>query len=68
MRATLKIFSLRLINVFCVLIVVKKCIPACSGEGSLLVFCTAQKQDTFGAYDQNYKFAQPAVQTASCDK
>jgi len=23
----------------------KKCILACSGAGSLLVFCTAQKQD-----------------------
>jgi len=26
-------------------------------------FCTAQKQDTFGAYDQTYTFAQLLVQT-----
>jgi len=52
---------LHLINIFCVVIVVKKCIMATSGD--LLVFCTAQKQDTFGA-NETYTFAQPAVQTA----
>jgi len=31
--------------------------------GSLLLFCTATQQDTFGAYDQSYTFAQSAVQT-----
>ena len=31
--------------------------------GSLLLFCSAQQQDTFGAYDQSYTFTQPAVQT-----
>jgi len=46
--------DLQLINIFCVVIVAKKCIVATSG--SLLIFCTAQKQDTFGAYDQSYKF------------
>jgi len=51
-----------LINIFCVVIVVKKYIMATSGD--LLVFCTAQKQDTFGAYNETYTFAQPAVQTA----
>ena len=51
-----------LINIFCVVIVVKKCIMA--SPGNLLIFCTAQKQDTFGAYDQSYTFAQPAVRTA----
>jgi len=25
-----------------------------SSSGSLLLFCTAQQQDTFGAYDQSY--------------
>jgi len=35
-----------------------------SSPGSLILFCTAQQQDTFGAYDQSYTFAQPAVQTA----
>jgi len=39
----------------------KKCIMASSG--SPLVFCIAW-QDTVGAYDQTYTFAQPAVQTA----
>jgi len=34
-----------------------------STPGSLLLFCTALQQDTFGAYDQIYTFAQPAVQT-----
>jgi len=55
--------AFHLINVFCV-IVVKKYIMA--GPGSLLVFCAAQKQDTFSDYDQrqSYTFAQPAVQTA----
>jgi len=51
-----------LINVFCVAIVVKKCIM--TSPGSLLVCCTAQKQDTFGAYDESNAFAQPVVQTA----
>jgi len=46
--------DLYLINIFCVVIVVKKCNMATSG--SLLIFCTAYKQDTFGAYDQSYKF------------
>jgi len=50
------------INVFCVVIVIKKCIM--SSPGSLPLFCTAKQQDTFGAYDQSYTFAQPAVQTA----
>ena len=56
--------AVHLINVFCVVIVVKKCIMA--SPGSLLVFCAAQKQDTFSDYDQrqSYTFAQPAVQTA----
>jgi len=40
----------------------EKCIM--SSPGSLLVFCTAWKQDTFGAYDQSTTFAQPAVQRA----
>jgi len=35
-----------------------------SSAGSLLLFCTAQLQDTFGAYDQSYTLTQPAVQTA----
>jgi len=43
-----------LINVFYLVIVIKKM--------CLLLFCTAQQQDTFGAYDQSYTFAQPAVQ------
>jgi len=43
-------------------IVAKICIMA--SPGSLPVFCTAQKQGTFGAYDQSYAFTQPAVQTA----
>ena len=55
--------DLPLINVFCVVIFVKKRIMASSG--SLVVFCTAQKQDTFGAHDQCYTFAEPAVQTAT---
>jgi len=36
-----------------------------SSPGSLLSFHTAQQQDAFGAYDQSYTFAQPAVQTAT---
>jgi len=36
-----------------------------ASSGSLVVFCTAQKQDTFRAHDQSYTFAQPAVQTAT---
>jgi len=39
-----------LINVFCVEIVVKKC--RMSSPSSLLLFCTAQQQDTFGAYEK----------------
>jgi len=35
-----------------------------SSPGNLLLFCTAYQQDSFGAYDQSYTFAQPAVQTA----
>jgi len=35
-----------------------------SSPGSLILFCTVQQQDTFGAYDQSYTFAKPAVQTA----
>jgi len=46
--------DLQLINIFCVVIVAKKFIMATSG--SLLIFCTAYKQGTFGAYDQSYKF------------
>ena len=46
--------DLHLINISCVVLVVKKCIAATSGN--LLIFCTAQKQDTLGAYDQSYKF------------
>jgi len=46
---------------FCVVIVVKKC--GMASPGSLPLFCTAYQQDTFGAYDQSYTFAQPAVQT-----
>ena len=38
-----------LINVFCVVVVVKNVL---SSTGSLLLFCTAWQQDTFGAYDQ----------------
>jgi len=34
-----------------------------SSPGSLLLVCTEQ-QDTVGAYDQSYTFAQPAVHTA----
>jgi len=37
-------------TVFWIVTVVKKCIMASSG--SLLVFCSAQKQDTFRSYDQ----------------
>ena len=29
--------------------------------GSLVLFCTAQQQDTFGTYDKSYTFTQPAV-------
>jgi len=50
---------LHLINEFCGVIVVKKCIMASSG--SLLVFCTAWKQDTFGAYNRSYTFAVQTV-------
>ena len=39
-------------TVFWIVTVVKKCIIASSG--SLLVFCTAQKHDTFGSYNQTY--------------
>jgi len=46
---------LHLINRFCVVIFVRKGIMAT--PGSLLVFCTAQKQDNFGAYNQSYTFA-----------
>jgi len=35
-----------------------------SSPGGLLLFCTAQQQDTSDAYDQGYTIAQPAVQTA----
>jgi len=35
-----------------------------SSPGSLLLFCTAQQNDTFGTYDQSYTFVLPAVQTA----
>jgi len=37
-----------------------------STPGSLILFCrpAAQQQDTFGACDQSYTFAQPAVHTA----
>jgi len=49
-------------TVFWIVTVVKKCIMASSS--SLLVFCTAKKQDTFGSYYQTYPFVQPAVQTA----
>ena len=38
-----------------------------ASPSSLLAFCTAQKQDTFGAYEQSYAFAQPAVLTARWD-
>jgi len=54
--------DLHLIKIFCEVIAVKKFIMAASG--SLLVFCSAQKEDTFGAYYEGYTFAQPAVQTA----
>ena len=37
----------------------KKCII--SSSGSLLLFCTAYHQNTVGAYDQSYTFAQSAV-------
>ena len=40
------------INVFCVVVVVKNCIMA--STGSVLLFCTAQKQDVVGGYDQSY--------------
>jgi len=49
-----------LINVFC-MVIVKKC--AMYSPGILLLFCTAQQQDTFGAYNQSYTFAQPTLQT-----
>jgi len=52
-------------NVFCAVFVVGRCIMA--SAGSLLAFCTAQKQDSFGAYDQIYTYVQPAVQTARCN-
>jgi len=41
----------------------KKMWATMTSPGSLLLFCTAQQQDTIGAYDQSYTFAQPAVQT-----
>jgi len=34
-----------------------------SSDG-ILVFCTAKKRNAFGAYDENYTFMQPVVQTA----
>jgi len=49
------------INVFCAVVDVKKCIV--SSPDSLFILCTAQKQDTFSACDQNYTFVQPALQT-----
>jgi len=48
-------------SVFCIVIVVKKCIMASPGS---LFFGMAQKQDTFGAWDQSYTFSRSAVQTA----
>jgi len=47
--------NFHLINVFCTVIVVKKC--TMSSPGSLLLFCPAQQQDTFGAYIQSCTFA-----------
>jgi len=58
--------TLHPINVFCVVTVVKKCIMV--SAGSLLVFCTAKKQDTvplvLTTTNCTYTFAQPAVHTA----
>jgi len=34
-----------------------------ASPGGFLVFCTAKKQYTFGAYNQSYTLAQPAVQS-----
>ena len=53
--------DLRLINIFCAVIVVKKCIMATLG--SLLIFCTAYKQDTFVLMTKVTNFAHSAVQT-----
>jgi len=54
-----------LINVFCVVIVVKKRKLLCLAQVfSCFVLHTAQQQDTFGGYDQSYTFGKPAVQTA----
>jgi len=50
------------INVLCALIDVTKC--TMSSPGSLLLFCTAQQQDTFSAYDQSYTFVQHDVHIA----
>ena len=47
-------------NVACVMIVVEKCIML-DQVVALLAISTALKQDTFGAYEQSYTFAQPAV-------
>jgi len=48
-------------NVFCVVIVATKLIT--DSPNSLICY-TAEKQDTFRAYNQSYTYAQPAVQTA----
>jgi len=45
-----------LINVFCIVVVVKKC--TMSNPGSLLLFCRRlhSSKKAFGAYDQSYTF------------
>jgi len=54
-----------LINVFCVVIVVKKHkLLSLAQVFSYFVLHTAQQQDIFGSHDQSYTFGQPAVQTA----
>jgi len=36
-----------------------------SSPGTLLLFCTAQQKDTFGAYDQIFSLALPAAAAAA---
>jgi len=51
-----------LVNVFCAVIIVKKC--TVFSLGSLFLFCTIEKPDTlkFDPYDQSYAFTKSAVQ------
>jgi len=54
-----------LINVFCVVIVLKKHKLLCLDQVVFsYLYCIATRYCTFGAYDQSYTFALPAIQTA----